>query len=167
MSGPTIVVSFGEAVSSDALFVVELDDTLNMDGEGNVKTSFFPGDNVYFLMHYDANLAIKSIETTSGMVDRQGSVVRQNLMEIFFQSTDDEHDLPHNPSSHPTGTFDGRQSVLTRKGRKVKAVSTPCIGDISYSYVADLAMYIPPAITLEEDEQYMVGIVINVDVKEA
>jgi hypothetical protein len=163
MSGPTIVVSFGDSVDSDALFVVELDDTMNLDDEGNIKTSFFPGDYVYFLMHYDPNLVVTSIQTTSGQVELQGRVSRENTMEIFFQDSTDEHDLTHNPSSHPTGVFDGRQSSIIRSGRKVKAASTPCIGDITYSYSADLARFIPPTITLEEGEQYRVGIVIHVE----
>lgn len=163
--GPTIVVKFGESVdqSLDQLFVVELDDTRNVDQDGEVKNQFFPGEHVWFLMHYDHGLRVTAIKTTSGEVFRHGLVSRGKTEEILFESIDDEHELPHNPAGHPSAVWYGRSSTINRSDRTLTAASTPCIGDVSYSYQAESYEYVPPDMTLAGDEEYKVGIVIWVE----
>lgn len=163
--GPTIVVKFGESVDQtlDQLFVVELDEQLNRDIQGEVKNQFLPGDPVYFLMHYDPGLRVAAIRTTSGDVVRLGTVGRTGSEEILFEAADDEHELPHNPSGHPSASWYGRSSTINRSGRTLTAASTPCIGEVSYGYQAESCRYEPPAMSLSGDQEYKVGIVIHVE----
>jgi len=64
----TVVVEFGHGVDSGALVVVELDEVLNLDLDGNEKTSFSPGDTPYFLVHHDSSVRIGAIKSSAGMV---------------------------------------------------------------------------------------------------
>jgi hypothetical protein len=164
--GPTIIVKFGDTVSSNALFVVELDDAMNRDSKGEVKTQFFPGDNVWLLMHYDNNLIIKDVRTTSGDIVRQGTEGRSKTEETLFEDADTSVELPHNPSSVSAEKWYGRQSPLAVKGRAVTALNTPCIGDITHTFSAELWMYTPPPLTLAADEEYPAAIVIYVEARQ-
>lgn len=167
--GPTIVVKFGESVSSadQNLFVVELDDELNtetVDGKQQVKNQFYPGDEIYFLMHYDhAKLVVKAIKTTDGQVVVMGQVCRSKTNEMLFEAPDEPLELQHTPSSGLSAEWYGRTSVLTRSGRSVTAASTPCIGDLTYTYMATSCKLVPPALTLAVDEEYPIAIVIYVE----
>ena len=164
--GPTIVVKFGESVSAadQALFVVELDNELNVDSEGEVKSQFFPGDEIFFLMHYDhSKMVVKAIKNTDGAVVVMGEVGRSKTEEMLFEASDAPVELQHTPSSGPSAKWYGRTSALTRDGRSVTAASTPCLGDITYSYTATSAKLIPPALTLAADEEFPIAIVIYVE----
>ena len=54
--GATIVVEFGTGADSSAFVAVELDDHLNKDADGETKTQFNPGDQVWFWVQHDASL---------------------------------------------------------------------------------------------------------------
>ena len=57
--GPTIVVDFGESVAeSDRQFIIELDEIMNVDEKGEVKTEFYKEDFIFPLKtinHYNNN----------------------------------------------------------------------------------------------------------------
>jgi hypothetical protein len=163
MSGPTIVVKFGDSVASGALCLVELDEKMNVDGEGKAKSQFYPGDPVYFLVHHDPTLQITAIGCTSGQVVAQGTVSRDHKEDVFFLAPDEAHETPHNVAGGVTGKWYGRASALTMTGRSLLAPGAPCIGSISYSFTARLFQFLPPAMTLAVDETWPVGIVITVE----
>jgi hypothetical protein len=161
--GPTIVVKFGDDVSSNALFVVELDEEMNRDGQGEVKSQFYPGDQVWLLMHYDSNLVIKDVRTTSGDIVRQGTVTRSHTEETLFADADTPVELPHNPYGGLGASWFGRSSALSVSGRQVTAESTPCIGNVTHSFLAELWMYTPPPLSLVADQEYPAAIVVYVE----
>lgn len=163
--GPTIIVKFGASVAADqVLFVVELDNTLNIDSAGEVKTQFFPGDEIFFLMHYDpAKLTVQAIKTTAGQVVLHGQVIRSNTLEELFTAPDEPILLPHMPSGEISVQWFGRTSSLVRSGRSVTAADTPCLGNITYPYTATLAKLIPPPLSLAADEEFPIAVVIYVE----
>ena len=54
----TIVVEFGDGADSSGFVAMELDETLNLDSDGNVKTSFAPGNEVWFWLQHDETLRV-------------------------------------------------------------------------------------------------------------
>ena len=164
--GPTIVVQFGESVAAadQAGFVVELDDLLNVDAEGEVKTQFHPGDLIHFLMHYDhSKMRVTAIKATSGDVVVLGEVGRDNTVEELFVAAAEPVTLPHVPSGSVTAAWYGRTSILSRDGAALTAAAVPCLGDISYSYIATSCRLVPPPLTLAADEEYPIAVVIYVE----
>ena len=129
----TIVVNFGDDTSSE-LVVVELDESRNLDSDGNTVTQFSPGDEVYFLVHHHHSLRIDSIETTSGDVVYEGTNIHTREQDqTFFPSFDSEVELTYIPSGGVSAVWYGNSSPLTINGRTVTATNTPCIGKLSYS----------------------------------
>ncbi|MFA6135476.1 MAG: hypothetical protein WC869_15800 [Phycisphaerae bacterium] len=170
--GPTIVVKFGESVSAadQDLFVLELDAELNVDTAGKAKSEFVPGDEIFFLMHYDAaRLRVQAIKTTAGQVVLQGQVSRSKTDEQLFvaaasgQGVSEPVVLPHLPSAAPTVQWFGRESALTRTGRSLTAAVTPCLGKITYNYNATSAKLSPPPLNLAPGEEFPVAVVIYVE----
>ena len=94
----SIIISFGSLSSSDAgLIVLEPDDLLNIDSEGNIKTTFNPGDDFYFLVHHDHTIIIDSVKSTSGALRAQGEKTRTNIQLITFTLETENHQLGHRP----------------------------------------------------------------------
>ena len=165
MSAPTIVVSFGDSVGADdQFFIVELDDILNVDSSGEVKTQFQPEDDVFFLMHYDkSKLQIIDIKTTDSQVVIGDEVTRSTTIEYLFVDPADPQELTYIPGTEPEPSWYGNESGLRREGRGLYALSCPCIGDVTYEYRATSARLVPPDITLAADETYPVAVVIYVE----
>ena len=162
MAKTTFVVSFGEGAASDSGVVVELEPSLNVDEEGNEKSSFAPGDEVYFTVHYPTTLRVKAVEVTSGDVHFiSRSEFDRELSGAFFVDVETAVSLPHIPASPLTFFWYGKVGQLSVTGRDIKAVNPPCIGDISYKMLADLFRYVPPAdMAMNNDGQYLSGVVI-------
>lgn len=165
MSNPTIVVKFGDSVTGeDSLFIVELDDFLNIDSDGEVKTQFFSGDQIHFLMHYDSSkLVVKNIKTTDGQVVLGQKVNREKTVELLFDDPSTPQELMHVPDSISVEQWYGRTSILRREGRSIYAESTPCIGDIVYEYSAIAAKLVTPNVEIEAGDEYPIAVVIYVE----
>lgn len=165
MAKTTFVVSFGEGVSQDSGVVVELEPSMNVGEDGAEKTSFAPGDEVYFTVHYPASLRVGSVATTSGEAYKVGrGEFNREQAGIFFVDPDTSVSLQHTPSSPLTFFWFGKVGQLDINGREMKAVNAPCVGDVSYKIVADLYRYVPPAIMpLNTDNRFISGVVINME----
>lgn len=162
MSDATIVVKFGDSVSDgDKFFVVELDDEKNINNDGEVLTQFVPGDNIYFLMHYDkTKLKIVDIKTSDGQVHLFGDTTRENTIEMIFVDEESKHELPHIPNNTPTASWYGNVANINRDERIITVDSWPCIGNISYRYKATSAKLVTPNVDLEAEEIYRIVIAI-------
>lgn len=164
MSDVTIKVDFGDNVSSDVFFVIELDDTLNLDGDGNVKTQFNPGDSVYFILHYDSSkVTVSAIAASAGDVVSEGSVTRTVTDRLSFTNIDDAVDLSHIPNTTLSADWFGNEPGITRDGISVTADTAPAIGDIKYNYVADGYRFDPPDMDLGDDDDFPVLIVVAIE----
>ena len=162
MAKTTFVVEFGEGASSDSGVVVELEPSLNVDASGREKTSFAPGDEVFFTVHYPSNLRIGAVKVTSGDASFFGRrEFDRSQTGLFFVTADDPISLPHTPSSPLSFFWYGREGQLKVSNREIRALNAPCVGDVSYKIMADLYRYVPPAeMTVNADGQFISGVVI-------
>jgi len=192
--GPTIVVKFGESVADGEFFSVELDDSLNTNvpwgqvlsryvlqgvtyyvmyfGVGDIRTlpaegvksQFVPGDQVYFLLHYDhSRLRVTGIQATAGQVVMLGEVSRSATDEVLFTSPGELQELSHIPAGGLAASWSGRTAAISRDGRSVSASAAPCLGNVTYSYQATSCRFVPPPMTLGDDDSYPVAIVVYVE----
>jgi hypothetical protein len=159
----SIVINYGDSAAASALVSVELDKVLNVDADGKEKTQFYPGDQVWFWVHHDDTVRIASVLTTSGDVSGGGVVGRTLTGQMLFKSPTDEIDLSHIATS-VSAVWYGRESGLTLSdSRKLTAANTPCIGEITYGLMVHLYCLTPPDLTLDKDEKYYIGVVINME----
>ena len=86
----TIQVTFGSSSSSAAgtnsVLTAEIDS--RTDGLNGGKTSFLPGDSVYFLAYMSSDVQVSSVVTSAGTVAQAGSVMVQKSEDVQFQNTD-------------------------------------------------------------------------------
>lgn len=159
----TIVVKFGEGVdSSNANISILLDVVLNGVIDGVEKTSFHPGEICYLLAHIPTPYKLDRITYTSGDVSVLGVVERSVKERIFFSDADTEVQLSFLPSSGIAINWFGRSATITKKGSDLSATeeTVPAIGDATYKYKAYSLRVAPPSISLGEDEDWPLGIVI-------
>jgi len=162
----TIVVEFGESVASDQQFtVVELDDAVNVDTSGNIKTSFNPDDTPGFVVHYDeTQLCIDRVECSSGSVSAGSLVSRTRTRQLQFTNTDDSQELSHIPDGDVDFEEYGNSPAIVQDGRKIRAAGqVPAIGEATYSIRCRAYRLNPPTLTLEEDETYPILVVVYME----
>ncbi len=163
----TIVVEYGKSVAlaGNGLVVVELDGNANRDSEDKETSQFFPGDEPVFLVHHDSSIRIDRIAATSGMVAPMGIVSRPRNQRQLFTQAATVHDLPHNPAGGVSSFWFGKQgSGFTVAGRSLSVQGNiPCLADLTYSVSFKQYRLIPPPLTLAEEEQYPIAIVIYVE----
>lgn len=163
MSGPTIVVHFGDAAAQKAFFLWEPDDEMNVDAAGKVKTQFLPGDQQWIRMQYDSTVRITAVQQSAGMMTYEESVPMDAKERLSFETTVDPVDTKWIPAGGLTPVWYGREPGLTRRGRSVTADAAPAIGDISYQYQAERWRYDPPPMTLSANQDFPVLVVIFVE----
>lgn len=161
----TIVVQFGTGAASDAFVAVELDETLNLDAIGEVKSQFAPDDEVWFWVQHDPSLRIGAVECTSGMVVAGGLVLRQRKQELTFTGVDTEVEVSHIPFGPLSLTWYGKVGEQFQVAGKKATVAgnVPCTCDAVIPIEVKLFRFIPPALVLGEEEQYRVVIVITME----
>ncbi|MCK5605597.1 hypothetical protein KAR91_27130 [Candidatus Pacearchaeota archaeon] len=154
----SIIISFGSLSSVDAgIIVLEPDDLLNIDSEGNPKTTFNPGDDFYFLVHHDHTILIDSVKSTSGALRAQGEKTRTNEQLITFTLKTEEHALRHRPQGAISATYYGNEvSGLAVNNRKLTASGGrfPADGLVSYSYRALSYKLTSPTPNLGENDTW-------------
>lgn len=152
-----LVVSFGESVTSDSgSITVEWDDSLNVDGDGEVKTSFVPGDELYLLVHHGSDVELVGVKTTSGSISGGDRVNLVREDEFGWGSIDDEETLSYTPTGSLRYTWYGRvgtgaalvDKVLTMDG------SFPCLARVSYPAIFLRYKLQTTKVTLEEEETW-------------
>lgn len=162
--GATIVVEFGAGADSSAFVAVELDDRLNVDAESEVKTSFQPGDQVWFWVQHDASLRIDRVRATSGMVVSAGQASRTRDQQCTWTG-DDPVELSHIPAGSPTLRWYGNVGTgLSRDGRRLSvAGGIPCTADAVVPISVHLYRYVPPPMSLGEGETWRSVIVVYLE----
>lgn len=163
--GATIVVQFGSGADSSAFVTVELDETLNLDSDGQAKSEFAPGDEVWFWVQHDSTLRIGSVACTSGMAVACGPERRERRHELTFAAADSEESLSHIPATAPTLTWYGTDgSPLAITGRTVRAGgSIPSTCDAVLAVDVHLYRYIPPPLQLADGESWRSVVVITME----
>jgi len=160
----TRVLNFGEEIAgSGALIVAEIDVDKHQDDDGNAKSSFLPGEEVFVLIHHDPDIRIVRVQDTGkGDLLRIGRVTRSRTEEMTFTHPADKQELPHIPFGGVSASWYGRSSMLVLVGRQLQASSCPCLGDISYNFSAVQYKYrLPAGVSLAVGEQYPVDLVVE------
>lgn len=161
----TIVVRFGEAATAGDLFaVLELDDTKNIDIQGNVLTSFAPGAEVHFILHTEPGVEIVRADLTSGDLSILAPEIRTRTpgQRAFFVDNDTVINLRHFFLRNLNFTWYGRNGIISTNGRQLKSSLTPAIADISYEYLVTPITVLTPDVPLVGEEVYPIGLRVTV-----
>lgn len=166
----TIKVVFNSGSDAESLILAELDDTLNVNDDGESVSSFAPGDEPYIRFNASSNVRIDEVVSTSGGVLDLGSEPRTLEVEQLFVGRDEEDELTFSviPDSIDVSYIGNVGSFITEAlsfGR-VKyignAESTPFLMQASVNYTAKIYQLIPPDLDLAEDETYNIHVVFYV-----
>jgi len=168
MAQATIVVKFGDDVSDSSSYhvVAELDDTLNLDSEGESKTSFNPGDPVYFLVQHDSRVRIRAIRATLGDIQSLGSVSRYRDSVMLFAEINEKQSVGYMGGT-ANSLWYGNTVGLGSNGLTdfIATFGTfPAIGKIGRSCPFNSYVLRSNVPALTEDDEYLVGIVIYMEV---
>jgi len=171
MTTPTVNVDFGSGSSSTSTQFsrIWLDDTLNLDEDGNVITNFYQQDEAWFLLQLEPGYRPDQIYCSYGMVSAHGMVRRAITQDGAVWSVDDsEVDLDCYPAGDVAVEWIGNPIDLEPvDGRTLASVDDPLEGiaraDLSYSARAYLfCWHNPDTMALDDGEDYPAEISITV-----
>lgn len=168
MSGPgeskaAVIVEFGEAAAeTGGLVAVELCNQLNLDDEGKAKSTFYPGQDAYVILHHSSDLRVAEVSISSGSVSYEGRVTRTSEQAYAFDHRDDVKQLGHIPAAMPRGVWFGPDGRLELDGLNLSAGRVPSIGKVSFPFSARLYKVSHPAgLELGEGQDYQVRLVFG------
>ncbi len=167
----TIQIEFGDVDASDSLVVLEFDDVLNVDSEGDPKTSFAPGDDIYFRLQTSLGVVIEDIVPTDGTVQPLGAIAREAVEISTFLSREEltptKIALKYIPFGSIVIEYIGRNGVVTRSQTASSVIEyegdiafTPFLAEFTYTYLPSIYVLRTPNVTLEEGETYPIVIVV-------
>lgn len=165
----TIVVHFGDDVADSAFGVAMLDDVLNVDAAGEVKTSFAPGDQIHFLVQHDPSLRVDRVAATHGTIVQLPDKDYELTGDFTFAEPAEAQDLQIYHRGAVTQEWFGPSGIETRAGLSVAnrqvqvAAATPCLVRLTYHGLMKSYRLHAPNVTLAEDETYPVAIVIYME----
>lgn len=168
MSKATVVVQFGDSVAAaDQFSVIELDDTRNLDAEGNPKSQFEVGEEAVFLIHLPPGLYVDRIASTDGMVASEGSTTLTREQKILFVD-DETQQLSYYPAGGVQLSWQGKVGGgFSRNGRDVSiSANWPAKAKVAFPVSFSRYRLIPPPLVLAEDETYEIDVVIYVEASE-
>lgn len=174
----TTRVQFNEgSVDTNAIFNITPDDVLNVDDEGNIISTVYPGESFFYWVNHSPNLVITEVVCTHGSIVQLGTVVRGITENKLFASRahDEEDRDEYNVPVIPTAVVDtalGRTyreietevDEVTRAQTKriVPVFSAPVMVSFETTFQALSYRFTAPALNLAEDEKYPIGIVFYV-----
>lgn len=167
----TTLVEFGDVDPASVLVVLELDNILNVDSEGNNKTSFAPGDDIFFRLQVSSGVVIEDIIPTDGTVQNLGAVSRSSEETTVFLSREADNPTKKTLSYIPNGsisiTYIGRSGSVSRAQKTNLSVeytgdinSVPFLAEFTYNYNIGSYVLRTPNIELTENESYPIVIVV-------
>lgn len=171
----TIVVHFGDDVDANTFAMAMLDSELNVDAEGEEITSFVPGDEIFFLIQHDPSLRIDGLpKATDGTVvaqpDKEFVFTEQELIFEEGAGVGDRAEVggPDLAAVHRgdiTKTWYGREGIgFEVKNRKATVTGgVPSICKVQFNAPMKSYKLHTPNVTLAEDEEYPVVIVIYME----
>ncbi len=155
----SLVVSFGEGANSDALVMLELDPEMNEE-----KTSFAPGDEIFFRLHHDTSVRLsKKPVATHGHIDEQGAGNRVIEQQLLWTDHEDTHELSYIPFAGLSwGEYGNQVTDMRKSGSRTAIIEggvMPALTLVQYSADFLLFRLISPLVELAEDESYPITIV--------
>lgn len=169
MSTQTILVTFGASSGTDPYYLTELDASLNLDSEGNEKTSFAVGDTIWFLLHLQPGWQPGRVTQSNGQASFSGQVIQTRTDErLVYSPSNSTNDLRYYPAGSLTLDWLGNAVPVQRgSGRSLAAVTTPTVAALlNCSYPARFYRYrytTPAGLVLAEDTDYPVLVEIDLE----
>lgn len=157
---------------TEYIFDVELDDELN----GEDVSSFPPDTPAYIKVNKSANVDITDVVALEGSVAYYTSGSRSGNKEQLFATRDEketgEFKLGIVPSTIDV-SYRGRQGALTQQGSDIgeyvvvpNQSYTPFLATFTYSQSCRIYQFVPPPMSLEENETYNIYVVFYITVNE-
>lgn len=164
----TLVIQFGSD-AEQGFALAELDDSLNIDVEGKVISSFEPGQPIWFWVHHEAGLRISGTKVSGrqGQITAMGTVQRTREQELAWPDIDSKVTLTYLPDFLPVLKWYGLPGTgLVLAGRSLSiSDGAPCLADATITFTVHLFCFTPPPLKLREaDEEYKVIFYINMEV---
>lgn len=167
----TCRVTFGQgSAAGDPFAVLELDDALNLDADGEPKTTFGADETIWFLLHVEPGYAPSLAYQTDGMITYCGQVTRARTMEGALWTPEDVAvELSHYPIGDVAVDWQGNEIALAAvSGRTLAAVADPLTvmarGNLTYAAKFYLFRFDPPeTLVLGEDEEYAIDAMITLE----
>lgn len=162
MSLVTLQVQFDDGADSSLVAQAFLDDQLNKDVTGEVKSQFAPGDRPFFLVHLDPRLRITQIRCSSGGVRALGQVIRtQRVDNLEVDVVGDTVECERIPEGDLACRWYGNVPSIRRSGRVLTFMGAlPATGSATYPYRAWSYQYLPPP--LSPTQEWRSRIVVHV-----
>lgn len=171
MTTATCRVTFGETSGTDSFSVLELDETLNLNADGEPKTTFGEGETIWFLLHLPPGVSPGLAYQTDGQVSYVGQVTRQRIQEgVVWTPEDLSIDLTYYPAGEVTVDWQGNEIDLSPlSGRTLASSVDPLtvMGRATLTYAVNFFLYRfdPPAgMILTEDQDYQIDAMITLEV---
>jgi len=164
----SIVVEFGEDIPSVSdVVIIELDPTHenNLNSDGDLKSTFAPGEMPVFILQYSDNVVIDRVACTHGSI----ALINNNITvekEDSFVLTSDEttQTLSYvNIDAFTSEIFYGNSGVvaIADSVMTTPSGSYPCLCDVTFDAVFQLQYQLtPPSLSLDADETYKIVIVV-------
>lgn len=164
----TCRVTFGSGSGSDPHYVIELDDSRNLDADGQPKTSFQAGDTIWFLLHVQPGYRPKRVYETDGQATLVGQVSRTRSEEGLFYSPEGYAvELQYYPSGAVGVVWQGNSlNLLPVAGRTLAASAQPdriARADVSYQVAFWSLRFDPPALSLGSEDDYQIDVQIPLE----
>ena len=170
MSTTTCRVTFGSGSASDPFAVLELDDTLNIDADGQVITTFGEGQPIWFVLHVQPGYVPSLAYQTDGMITYCGPATRARTMEGAVWTPENlSVELSHYPAGGVAADWQGNSINLAAvSGRTLAAadveLSLMARANLSYAINCHLYRFDPPAgLVLGDDESYIIDAMITLE----
>jgi hypothetical protein len=160
----TLIVQFGSSADNGDLVVMELDDSRNLDANGEVKSSFAPGDAVYFLLHHAPTLTLGSMVATAGYIVPMGTARFERVVDQQLFVNTEPISVTHLPAGGVGVSWYGRESATTQSTNQLTATDPPAIGVLTYQFDALLYRLQTPGVVLADNETFPVAVVATMEV---
>lgn len=163
----SLVVKFGAGADSSALVIREFDEVMNVDAAGNEKSSFSPGNEIFFRVLHEDSVRVDSVNASLGMIVPQGEVIRDRIDAIDFDQLDKKElsVIPVAGSIVPVW-FNNELTGMKRIGKRevfFTAGTLPATADIKYKAKFSLYKLITPKFDLEPNATFRVLISIYME----
>jgi len=170
MTTATCRVTFGDVSGADAYAVLELDETLNLDADGEPKTTFAEGETIWFLLHVQPGWVPSLAYQTDGQVSYVGQVTRRRTQEgVLWTPENLSIDLTYYPVGEVAVDWQGNEIDLSPlSGRILSALLDPlnvmARANLTYAVNFNLYRFDPPAgLVLTEDQDYQIDAMITLE----
>lgn len=158
-TGATIVVTVRGPAAADNQPLIFLDDQLNRDDQGNVKTSFAPGDRVYVLLQIPAGQTVDDVRSSDGTLNPLGLVTRQQTDQLTIESDAKTVSLSKNPAGSLEPGWYGNSGSMSIDGKNLTITGDlPAIVDLTYSYQAISYLLTGPDVELDDNQTWPVRV---------